>query len=318
MPGHLVIVGAINTDYVISAPVLPAPGQTVSGSGLRVFGGGKAANAAVAAARAGARVHLVGAVGADRAGNDARELLSAEGIALDGVATLHDVPTGAALIVVDAHGENQIALGPGANGAITPTLVETALEEVLPGASLVLVSTEIPLAAVAAAMRATRRAGVPLMLNPAPVLPGLAELMALQPLLTPNQVELFELATQAGHREDAARPAAETAIRALQRATNAPVIATLGAAGCLVLDDSRELHALAPPRVEAVDTTGAGDTFNGVLAARLALGDALLAAARIAVIASALSVTASGARGGMPDAATLRAKMASLGEKTGR
>ncbi len=315
MAGHLVVVGAINTDYVISAPALPAPGQTVSGGGLRTFGGGKAANAAVAAARAGARVHLVGAVGADSAGNDARELLLAEGIVLDGVAVLKDVPTGAALIVVDAKGENQIALGPGANGAITPDMVEGALRQALPGASLVLVSTEIPLPAVAAAMHASRRASVPLMLNPAPVLAGLAELLTLQPVLTPNELELFDLA---GRISGAAQPAVDAALRALHHATGASVIATLGAAGCRVLEADGELHTFTPPRVEAVDTTGAGDTFNGVLAARLALGDTLLAAVRMAVVASALSVTAAGARGGMPDAATLRAKAVELGVEAER
>jgi ribokinase len=313
MAGHLVVIGAINTDYVISAPVLPAPGQTVSGSGLRTFGGGKAANAAVAAARAGARVHLIGAVGADSAGSDARELLLAEGIVLDGVVVLADAPTGAALIVVDAKGENQIALGPGANGAITPEMVEVALREALPGAALVLVSTEIPLSAVAAAMQASRQAGVPLMLNPAPVLAGLAELLVLQPLLTPNELELFDLADRMSGGAQPAQPTVEAALRALQEATGTSVIATLGAAGCRVLDTDGELHTFTPPRVEVVDTTGAGDTFNGVLAARLALGDTLLAAVHMAVVASALSVTAAGARVGMPDAATLRAKAVGLG-----
>jgi ribokinase len=318
MAGHLVVVGAINTDYVISAPVLPAPGQTVSGGGLRTFGGGKAANAAVAAARAGARVHLVGAVGADSAGNDARELLLAEGIVLEGVAILEDVPTGAALIVVDAKGENQIALGPGANGAITPDMVEGALRQALPGASLVLVSTEIPLPAVAAAMHASRRASVPLMLNPAPVLAGLADLLTLQPVLTPNELELFDLADRISGTSQPAPLAVDAALRALHDATGTSVIATLGAAGCRVLEADGELHTFTPPRVEVVDTTGAGDTFNGVLAARLALGDTLLAAVRMAVVASALSVTAAGARGGMPDAATLRAKAVELGVEAER
>lgn len=311
MAGRLVVVGAINTDLVINAPRLPAPGETVVGEGLQTFGGGKGANAAVAAARAGGDVLLVGAVGDDDAGSAALAALRADGVDTAGVAVLDATPTGAALIVVDARGENQIAIGPGANGALPEAHVRGALARVLAGADTVLVSTEIPLACVAAAVVASAQAGVRCILNPAPVIAGLAALLEHGPLLTPNEGELRDLAHAAGATDDGdGDHAIACRLATLGSVTGASVIVTLGGRGCAVrLADGTLRRIPAPIAAEVVDTTGAGDTFNGVLATRLAAGDDIIAALAAANAAAALSVGASGAREGMPAAAKIAAAL---------
>ncbi len=298
MGGRVVVVGAVNVDFVVAADRLPGPGETVVGPRVERFGGGKGANAAVAAARAGADVKLIGAVGDDDTGRKALDELRAEGVCVDGVAVLDGVSTGVALIVVDAAGENQIALGAGANGRVERDRVRDALVDALPDVDCVLVSTEIPLAAVAVAVETATAVGVPCVLNPAPVLPGLAGLLVPRPglrgpLLTPNVGELAAL-TGPG----------PTGVRAVGLAarTEAAVIVTLGGEGALVVEPGGIVEHLPPRPTTVCDTTGAGDTFNGVLAAQLAAGAGLLDAARAANVAAALSVRQVGARAGMPTA----------------
>ena len=302
-PGRVIVVGAINIDMVITAPHLPAPGETVVGNGLQVFGGGKGANAAVAAARAGADVTLVGAVGADETGNQALALLQSDGVDTGGVEALTGEPTGTALIVVDEEGENQIALGPGANNAVSPEHVRSVLTRLLPTADLVLVSTEIQYSAVAAAISTAVTAGVACVLNPAPVVSGLIDLLQLHPVLTPNEIELSELVhniTGSPVKGEVDEVITEN-LHILSQYSHAPVVATLGSAGCAALLPGGEIKRFPnPPLTEVIDTTGAGDTFNGVLAAGLAAGDDILDAIDTAVIAASLSVGAAGARAGMP------------------
>jgi ribokinase len=296
----LVVVGAINVDLVVSAPRLPGPGETVVGPGVEQHGGGKGANAAVAAARSGARVRLIGAVGTDATGVAALDELRVDGVDVDLVESLDDVATGVALIVVDPAGENQIAVGAGANGALSAAHVSHALDATLPQTGCVLVSTEIPGEAILAAVRAAVQAGVRCVLNPAPVVPAVSELLALGPVLTPNRTELRDLTGEAD-------PAAGA--RSLQERTGAPVVVTLGGDGALVLDVGGEPQLLPAHPATVRDTTGAGDTFNGVLAAGLARGDDLHAAVRRAMVAASISVGAVGARSGMPDGATIDAAL---------
>jgi ribokinase len=305
MGGRVVVVGAVNVDLVVAVDRLPGPGETVVGPGVARHGGGKGANAAVAAARAGAAVTLIGAVGADDAGRGALDELRAEGVAVDGVAVLDGVSTGTALIVVDAAGENQIAVGAGANAGVTADAVRAALTEVLPEAGCVLVSTEIPVEAVAVAVETTIAVDLPCVLNPAPVLPGLAGLLVPRPgrhgpLLTPN---VGELAALVG--------GGPTGVRAVGLAarTGAPVVVTLGAEGALVVGAGGSVEHLPPHPATVRDTTGAGDTFNGVLAAHLAAEADLTDAARAANVAAALSVAHAGARAGMPSAAAVAAAL---------
>jgi ribokinase len=322
----LAVVGAINVDLVVSSERLPRAGETVVGEGPRSFGGGKGANAAVAAARAGAEVVLVGAVGADQTGAETLERLAAEGVDVAGVARLAEEPTGVALIVVDAAGENQIAVGAGANGALGADAVREALKPRIAELGCVLVSTEIPDEAVLAAVDVAVAAGVRCVLNPAPPTPAVEQSVPRGALLTPNAGELEDLLRRLGAPGDqgggevagnqiAARPveggdvAGGAVVRqavALSQLCGAPVIVTRGGDGVLIAD-AGEVVELPAPAAEVVDTTGAGDTFNGVLAARLAAGDDLRRAAELAVAAASISVGARGAREGMPTAAEILA-----------
>jgi ribokinase len=304
--GRVVVVGAVNVDLVVTAERLPGPGETVVGPGMVRHGGGKGANAAVAAARAGADVRLVGAVGDDDMGRAALAELRAEGVDVGGVAVLEGVATGVALIVVDAAGENQIAVGAGANAHVDRDRVRAALVDALPETGCVLVSTEIPVEAVAVAVEMTTAVDVLCVLNPAPVLPGLAALLVPRPgshgpLLTPNGGEL-EALTGPG----------PTGVRAVGLAarTGASVVVTLGGEGALVVGPGGSVEHLPPHPTTVRDTTGAGDTFNGVLAARLASGADLADAAHAANVAASLSVRQAGARAGMPTAAAVEAALA--------
>jgi ribokinase len=302
MTPRVLVVGAVNVDLVVHTDRLPGPGETVVGPGVARHGGGKGANAAVAAARAGAEVRYCGAVGADDTGTGALADLRAEGIDVTDVAVLEDVATGTALIVVDGRGENQIAVGAGANAAVEPAAVRAAVARSAEWAGCVLVSTEIPPEAVAAAVETTVAHGLACVLNPAPVAAGLVDLLRLGPVVTPNRSELRDL--YALVEEGTAGSVAEmaTAVAAL---TGASVVVTLGGDGVLIVDPERGVTALPAPPADVRDTTGAGDTFNGVLAAALAAGAAVPEAVARGVAAASLSVGTVGARAGMPRAAAI-------------
>ncbi|WP_103384666.1 PfkB family carbohydrate kinase [Pseudonocardia dioxanivorans] len=302
MTPRVLVVGAVNVDLVVHTDRLPGPGETVVGPGVARHGGGKGANAAVAAARAGAEVRYCGAVGADDTGTGALADLRAEGIDVTDVAVLEDVATGTALIVVDGRGENQIAVGAGANAAVEPAAVRAAVARSAEWAGCVLVSTEIPPEAVAAAVETTVAHGLACVLNPAPVAAGLVDLLRLGPVVTPNRSELRDL--YALVEEGTAGSVAEmaTAVAAL---TGASVVVTLGGDGVLIVDPERGVTSLPAPPADVRDTTGAGDTFNGVLAAALAGGAAVPEAVARGVAAASLSVGTVGARAGMPRAAAI-------------
>jgi ribokinase len=276
-----VIVGSINADLVVVTDRLPAAGETTTGGTFAQHGGGKGANQAVAAARLGADVTMVGAVGDDDLGGAALRALRDEGIDIEHVAVV-DQPTGVALIVVDRDGENQIAVASGANA-------EMFLGELdLHGEGVVLLGHEVSAEVVAKAARAAADAGWPVVLNPAPAreLPDVPIAV-----LTPNRSEAAELTGE----DDP-----EAAARALAERTGAAVLITLGADGALLLEPGEALTLLSATQVDVVDTTGAGDTVNGALAVELANGASLVDAARFALRAAAISTTKPGARGGMP------------------
>jgi ribokinase len=302
--GRVVVVGSVNVDLVVSVERLPRAGETVAGGTYGRHGGGKGANQAVAAARAGADVTMVAAVGADEMGEEALAELAAEGIDTAHVARLDDAPTGVAVIVVDEAGENQIAVASGANAALDAATVERALAALLERGSrrddagrspaaevargVVLLSNEVPEAVVVAAIEAARAAGWLVVLNPAPARPAEGDRSGV--VVTPNADEARELTG-----EEDVGPAA----RMLAARTSAPVLVTLGAEGALLLDGG-EARRLPAPAVDVVDTTGAGDTVNGALAAELAAARPLEDAVRYALAAAALSTRAAGARTGMP------------------
>ncbi|HEX5621091.1 MAG TPA: PfkB family carbohydrate kinase, partial [Solirubrobacteraceae bacterium] len=291
--GAVVVVGSVNADLVVTVRQLPRAGETVSGGTFARHGGGKGANQAVAAARAGARVAFVGAVGADDLGDEALRELEAEGIDVSAVQRLDDVATGVAVIVVDERGENQIAVASGANAALTGEAVAAALAPLLAGGSaadslgvdgaargVVLLGHEVRPEAVAAGAAAARAAGWQAILNPAPARELIDELEGV--ILTPNADEARRLSGESD---------VNAAAQALHARTNAPVLITLGADGAL-LDEER----FPVPSVEVVDTTGAGDAVNGALAARLAAGEPLRDAVAFALAAASLSTRSPGAR----------------------
>ena len=285
MTGSVVVIGAINVDLVVSGAPLPVPGQTVTGGVFAQHHGGKGGNQAVAAARAlgGQGVVIVGSVGNDALGHDALEALRAEGVATS-VAMRPGVPTGVALICVGPDGENQISVSPGANAELTAGQVTSAFTQVLE-IGVVLASLEVSQAAVRAAAAWCTEHEVPFILNPAPVQPWTAELASQATYVTPNEHELEAM----GSPPDAV-----------------VVVETRGQEGVVIRRGGEEL-LVETPTVEAVDTTGAGDCFNGVFAAGLAEELDLTAAAQRAATAAALSVTKVGAREGMPTREELEA-----------
>jgi ribokinase len=281
----IAVLGAINVDLVVRVPALPRPGVTVTGGTFSKHHGGKGGNQAVAAARAlgdAGRVAMLGCVGNDDLGAQAVRALRADGVDVSGVATIDEEPTGVAVIAVDGSGENQIAVAPGANLRCEPSAVRSTLDRVRP--ALVLISLETTAEATFAAAEWARGADVPVLLNPAPVQPWARELLAFATWITPNEHELRALA---------ALPDGLT------------VIETLGADGARIRSPGAAPIRVPAPSVEAVDTTGAGDCLNGVLAAGLAGGLELVDAVRRAVVAAGLAVTVPGAREGMPDRAAI-------------
>ena len=284
MAGDVYVVGSVNVDLVVTAATLPRPGETVAGGTFERHGGGKSANQAVAAARLGAHVRMVGAVGDDDLGEEALAALREEGVDVSAVARLEGSPTGVALIVVDEAGENQIAVASGANAELGADAVEATLRGADGG--VVLLGFEVPDAPVVAGARAARAAGLEVVVNPAPARALPPALLEHSPLLTPN---LDEARALAGEQDP------EAAGRALAAQTGAPVIITLGGDGALVVDGDT-VERLPAPRVEVVDTTGAGDAFNGALAYELARGTGLPDAVRSAIAVAAASTGAAGAR----------------------
>jgi ribokinase len=298
MAGRVVVVGSVNIDLVVTVERLPGPGETVIGGRYERHHGGKGANAAVAAARLGADVSFIGAVGRDAFGADAREALEAEGVHLSGLATL-DEPTGVALILVDRDGENSIAVAGGANSALDSVQVREALKKLALGPNdVVLVGHEIRTGATHEALRLGRLAGATTILNPAPAAGLGRSTLELADVLTPNRGELEALAGPG-------KPAA-VAKALLGTGAKRAALVSLGADGALLIVGRRSTIIKAP-RVDAVDAVGAGDALNGSLAAGLAAGLDLAAAAQRAVIAASLAVTRAGAREGMPDAAAVDA-----------
>lgn len=306
----VVVVGSLNVDLVVRAARLPAPGETVSGGVFATFRGGKGANQAVAAARMGASVSMVGRVGDDAFGAMLREGLAAEGIDTRGVRATPDVASGVALITVDDAGQNTIVIAPGANGALTPADV-TENRELLSGATVLLLQLEVPVESVQAAARLAREAGLLVLLDPAPAAPLSAGLLALTDALLPNEVEAAALTGIAITDLEAAAAAAAV----LRRRGARRVLIKLGSRGVWADLGDRAFHVpgLAVP---AIDTTAAGDAFAGALAAALAAGGTWEEAVGWANAAAALSTTRAGAQASMPSRAEVESFLSTSGSRS--
>jgi ribokinase len=385
MSGRVIVVGSVNIDLVARVPALPHPGETVTGGTYEQHHGGKGGNQAVAAARLRRPTLFIGALGDDTFAPEARRALSAEKVDVSMVASLPGQATGMAMILVDASGENEIAVIPGANGAIEPGYVRGCLGRLGPlHGDVVLVCNEVPLHVVREALVCARAVGATAVLNPAPATGIDRSILSLADIITPNRNELATLlATEAartgrkfhgGPKADGGQEIAERARLLIDGAVDGPgvskaVIVTLGAAGVVVLErEGSGLDGAAPTpheaplaaaegsieggapeggtgaeraapatepcghlepakvaetpggairvweapgeRVATIDSTGAGDAFNGALAAAIAEGRSLAEAVDRAIVAGALATTIAGAREGMPTSQELEEYLA--------
>jgi ribokinase len=295
----VVVIGSINADLVVRVDRRPAPGETVMGSDLETCPGGKGANQAVAAARLGADVAVLGRVGADKHGEFLTETLGREGVGL-GHVFITPGPSGVALITVGPEGDNSVIVSPGANRHLSPADVAHA-RDLLTTARVMSLQLEIPMSTVLAAVRVATETGTRVVLNLSPPRPVPGELLrACDPLVVNEHEAAFLLgAAEAGDRP---RPDVDTAAgqaRALLALGPRSVVITLGPDGAVVARGA-EVAAVPSPRVEVVDTTGAGDAFTGALCLRLAAGEDLVAAARFAARVGAAAVRSAGAQSSYP------------------
>ena len=303
MTGKIVVVGSLNMDLVGCAARLPVVGETITGHTFFDAPGGKGANQAYASAKLGGRVSMVGRVGSDDFGRRMRANLEQVGCDASGVLALQDCPSGIALIFVADDGHNSIMVLPGANGRLTEADVEGSRHQ-FEGAAYALLQLEIPLRTVAAAARTAHRAGGRVILDPAPAQPLSDELFSLVDVLTPNETEAAILAGLPPRRLDPVQ-AAEIG-RHLQRRGARTVIVKLGDQGCVLVSDGEPRH-LPAPKVQAVDTTAAGDVFNAGLALGLSEGTDFYAACEFANRTAAVSVTRRGAQTAAPSRAEVEA-----------
>ena len=297
----ILVVGSVNIDSIVRVPHLPSAGETVTGGTHERQGGGKSANQAVAAARLGARVGLIGAVGEDADGAEAVADLRREGVDVNGIAKMEGTSTGIALIVVDDQGENQIAVASGANRVLDAEAVTAALKDVdLTATGVCLLGFEVPDEAIEVAALWGSERGRRVLIDPAPARALSPTLAGCAPILTPNAGEAAEIS---------GRRSAKAAAAELARRTGSPVAVTMGDQGVVVADGDR-IEALPPYHVDVTDTTGAGDAFSGALAVSLSKSKPFVEAVKRAQAAAALSTRAVGARAGLPTEAELVAFLA--------
>lgn len=291
---RIVVLGSTNTDMVVKAARIPAPGETILGGRFLMNPGGKGANQAVAAARLGGEVVFVAKVGNDLFGREAKALFAKEGLCTDYVLTDAEEPSGVALIMVDADGENCISVASGANATLTPEDIRVA-RGVIEKAGVLLMQLETPVETVLCAAQWAAAKGVPVVLNPAPACRLPSELFRCLSIITPNETEA-ELLTGVKVTGEAS---ALRAAKALCDLGVRRVIITLGSKGAFVYADGQ--GSLVPAvKVRAVDTTAAGDVFNGALAVALTEDHPLAAAVGFAAQAAAISVTRMGAQASAP------------------
>lgn len=292
----IIVFGSINMDLVATAPHLPTAGETLLGYDFFQAPGGKGANQAVAIAKLGIPTQIVGRVGKKSFSEELINCLQAAGVKTDNVFVDETVSSGVAIINVDDAGENQIVVIPGANGQVNQEDVER-LSQLLPGKKALLLQLEIPISSVIAAAKEAQKAGVKVILDPAPAQKELPEeIYPLIDILTPNQVEAAQLVGFPVNGEDSAKKAAEVL---LQKGVKSAVI-KLGAKG-VYYEGATESFFTPAFSVKTVDTTAAGDAFNGGLAAALSQGFSLKQAIVWGSAAGALAATKSGAQPSLPD-----------------
>jgi ribokinase len=304
----ITVVGSLNMDFVVRVATLPRPGETVAGHGFVTLPGGKGANQACAAGRLGGRARMVGRVGGDIFGTQLRESLGAAGVDTASVAVTEGCPTGVALIFVEDGGRNEIVVAAGANAHLMP---EDVTGSVLGAAGdLLLLQLESPLETVEAAAALGAQRGMTVILDPAPARPLPDGLLRNVDCLTPNETEALLLLGRSGG--DVPLGEAAEVARALRSRGARSVILKLGDEGAF-LDDGTTARHFPAHQVEAIDTTAAGDTFNGALAVALSEGREFPAAIAFANAAAAISVTRLGAQASIPTRADVAGRSAIVG-----
>lgn len=292
MSGTIVVVGSLNMDMVVRVLRHPGPGETILGEDFNTFPGGKGANQAVAAARLGTAVKMIGRVGADAFGDALLETLQRDGVDISQVLRHPGVKTGVAMISVDADGQNSIVVAPGANARLTAEDISAA-ESVFTDAAVVVLQLEIPLPAVKRAAELGKKYGAQVVLNPAPAQPLEDSLAKLVDYIIPNQSELANLINSC-QESSVERAAARLKDKGFQK-----VVVTLGEKGAFLLEGDRNLYIPAFP-VTVVDTTAAGDAFVGAFSVALSEGTSIEKAVMWSNAAGALAVTRLGAQPSLP------------------
>jgi len=288
----ILVVGSLNADLVVQVPRFPQPGETISGSDLQIIPGGKGANQAVAAARQGSSVSMLGRVGNDSFGPELIHNLKQNNVETSHVQIDSESATGTAIIAVDANGQNNIVLSPGGNGQVRPTDVANVS---FSDYKLLLLQLEIPIEAVTSAAQRARESGLRVLLNPAPARSLPEELISLSDFILPNETELSLLTNQSVHDTSSAEKAARTLLAG--GAQN--VIVTLGANGALIVNQAITKH-IPSFDVQVVDTTAAGDAFIGGFASALLSNKSLEEAVRYGCACGALATTKFGAQPSLP------------------
>lgn len=298
----ITVFGSINMDLVATTPRLPKPGETVAGTGFATAAGGKGANQALAARRAGAGVRMVGAVGRDEFAGPALDLLDKAGANLSAVARV-DGPTGTALILVGGDGENMIAVVPAANGTVSAAQAESAVEGMQNG-DILMVQQEVPAGSVEAALTSAKARGVRTVLNIAPLIAETEDLAALADIVIANETEFERLVG----RDNLTAEEREQILLDMHGKTGQILIVTLGADGVIAAEGGT-LHRTKGLKIVPVDTVGAGDTFCGYLAASLDAGLDFGDALRRAAVAGSLACLKAGAQPSIPVAADVMASL---------
>jgi len=290
----LVVLGSVNADHVLQVPSFPRPGETLHGKGYAVIPGGKGANQAVAAARLGADVAFIACVGDDSFGTNIREAFKADGMNVDGVMVEKDTPTGIAMIQVSATGENSICISAEANECLTPARLKP-FHYLISDADMLLMQLETPIESIQKAAQIAKQANTKVVLNPAPAQPLTDQLLQLVDIITPNETE----AEQLTGIKVSDMQSAQQAAKSLHAKGIELVMITLGSEGVWVSQNGQG-EQIKGFSVKAIDTTAAGDTFNGALLTRLIEGAKLAEAIVFAHAAAAITVTGIGAQTSIP------------------
>lgn len=293
MKPKITVIGSSNTDMICRVPSIPMPGETLMGTGFSTVQGGKGANQAVAAARAGGDVTFIACVGNDAFGQQAIEAYQKEGIDTSCIQKIDDTPTGVALINVADSGENSITVGQGANAYLMPENIDK-FRKVILESDIILMQLEIPIETVHHVTSLASKANIPVVLNPAPAREVDKETMKLLSLVTPNEHEASLLSgswPEACDEKESAQKIQKQGVKS--------VVVTLGSRGAYYLDD-KSSGIVDSAKVKAVDTTAAGDTFNGYLVMEMAKGKSMTEAIELANKAAAASVTKMGAQPSIP------------------